>query len=61
MAWKIWSYASEDGKKVRFKCSNGSFCCIVPVHVRRYQLELKFPPVPNGCLVILATFIVQNV
>ena len=61
MAWQIWSYARKDGKEVRFKCPNGSFCCIAPLHARRDQLELKFPPVSNGCLVLLATYIVQNV
>ena len=61
MAWKIWSYASEDGKEVRFKFPNCLLCCIFPVHVRRERLELNFPPVSNGCLVLLATFIVQNV
>ena len=61
MSSKIWNYASKDGEEVIFKCPNGSFCCTVPVHIRRYQVELKFPPVYNGCLVLLAAFILQNV
>ena len=75
MAWKIWSYASKDGEdgeddedgedgedseEVSFKCSNLLLCCISTVHVRRDKLELNFPPVSNGCLVLLAKFIVQN-
>ena len=60
MAWKIWSYAREDGEEVSLKCSNCSLCCILPVHVRRDELELNFPPVLNGCLVLLATLIIQK-
>ena len=61
MAWKIWSYASKDGEEVSFKCLNGSFFCIVPVNIRWDQLELKSPPVSNGCLFVFAKFVVQNV
>ena len=61
MARKIRSYTSKDGYEVRFECSNCSLCCISPMHVRRDELELEFTPVSNGCLVLLATLIVQNV
>ena len=60
MAWKIWRYASEDGEEVRFKCLNSSLCCILPVHVRRDKLELNFPSVSNGCLILLAKFNVHH-
>ena len=60
MAGKIRSYTSKDGYEVSFKCSNCSLSSISPMHVRRDELELDFPPVSNSGLVILASFIVQN-
>ena len=61
MMWEIVSYISEDGGEVSFKCLNCSLRYILPVHVRRDELELNFTPVSIFCLVLLATFIVQNV
>ena len=58
---EIRSYTSKDGYEVSFKCSNCLLCCISSMHDRRDELELNFPPVSNGCLLLLAAFIGYNV
>ena len=55
-----WCNARQDGRKVIFKCADGTFGCILAVHVWWDQLDCAVIG-GNGTLEGLAGFIARNV